>query len=164
MENAAKALLIGGCITLSVLIVSLGIYVVNTSNATSEAGSMMSSLEIKTHNARYEVLEGVQNGNNVKILLGYAIEDNNKLGEDAKKHDTEKLCVNIRSNDSTILSAFKSNSEMKRALTTRDHGVRYAGNIRQIIKVIQSNRKYKMWYSYTKSGYIWEIHIDTPGT
>ena len=34
MENAAKALLIGGCITLSVLIVSLGIYIVNTSNST----------------------------------------------------------------------------------------------------------------------------------
>lgn len=164
MENAAKALLIGGCITLSVLIVSLGIYVVNTSNSTSEAGSMMSSLEIKTHNARYETLEGLQNGNNVKTLLGYAIDDNNRLGEDARNRGTEELCVNIRSNDSTILNAFKSNSEIKSALTTRDYGVRYAENIRQIIKVIQTNRKYKIWYSYSKSGYIWEIHIDTPGT
>lgn len=164
MENAAKALLIGGCITLSVLIVSIGIYVVKANDTTDEASAMLSSIEIKMHNARYEVLEGLQSGRDVKTLLNYAIDDNNKLGEDARIHETEKLCVNIRSNDTTILNAFKSNSEMKKALTTRDHGVRYAENIRQIIKVIQTNRKYKIWYSYSKSGYIWEIHIDTPGT
>jgi len=53
MENAAKALLIGGCITLSVLIVSLGIYVVRANDTTDDASSVLSSIEIRMHNAKY---------------------------------------------------------------------------------------------------------------
>ena len=163
MENAAKALLIGGCITLSVLIVSLGIYVVRANDTTDDASSMLNSREIRMHNAKYEPYEGLQSGSEVKTILNYAIEDNAKLEGEERKWDTINICINIRSNDKTILNSFKD-AETKRALTTRDYGVRYAENIRQIIKVIQTNRKYKIWYSYSKSGYIWEIHIDTPGT
>ena len=155
MENAAKALLIGGCITLSVLIVSLGIYVVRANDTTDDASSVLS--------AKYETYEGLQSGSEVKTILNYAIEDNAKLEGEERKWNTVNICINIRSNDKTILNLFKD-AETKRALTTRDYGVRYAENIRQIIKVIQNNRKYKIWYSYTKSGYIWEIHIDTPDT
>lgn len=163
MENAAKALLIGGCITLSVLIVSLGIYVVRTNDTTDDASSVLSSIEIRMHNAKYEPYEGLQSGSEVKKILNYAIEDNAKLEGEERNADTINLCVNVRSNDKTILDSFRS-SDMKKALTTREYGVRLAENIRQIIKVIQTNRKYKIWYSYSKSGYIWEIHIDTPGT
>lgn len=163
MENAAKALLIGGCITLSVLIVSLGIYVVRTNDTTDDASSLLSSMEIRMHNSKYEPYEGLQSGSEVKTILNYAIEDNAKLEGEERNADTINLCVNVRSNDKTILDSFRS-SDMKKALTTREYGVRLAENIRQIIKVIQTNRKYKIWYSYSKSGYIWEIHIDTPGT
>ena len=83
MENAAKALLIGGCITLSVLIVSLGIYVVRANDTTDDASE-------------------------VKTILNYAIEDNAKLEGEERKWNTVNICINIRSNDKTMAKRNRS--------------------------------------------------------
>ena len=107
MENAAKALLIGGCITLSVLIVSLGIYVVRANDTTDDASSLLNSMEIRMHNAKYETYEGLQSGSEVKTILNYAIEDNAKLEGEERKWDTINICINITSTYIFYLNAKK---------------------------------------------------------
>lgn len=42
----------------------------------------------------------------------------------------------------------------------RSYGVRYPSNINEIADCISNYPKYKLWFSYNKYGYIWEIHID----
>ena len=144
------------------MIISIGLYFFTQANSTADVASTLSSLEIQTHNSRYEMLRGIQSGTNVRIVLNYAVQDNESLGESAKDADTINLCVNVRSNDSDILKKFKNNSAMYSALTTRNYGVRFVENIKQIANVVQTNRNYYVWYSYTTSGYIWEVHIDSP--
>lgn len=162
MENGTKALLLSAGILLAIALIGIGAYLVNNMENISTDTSTVDELAIQTYNKKYELAEGIQNGNIVKQLLNYAIEDNRKIGEAAREAKTNDICVHIRSNSEDILNSFKSKREIYSALTTRDHGVKYAENIREISKVISSNRRYKIWYTYTKTGYIWEIHIDKP--
>lgn len=165
MENASKALLIAGAIILSVLIISIGMYIVNKTNSITNLGEAELNIsKIQAFNSKYETYEGIQHGKNVKKVLQYAIQDNNiLLGDSQRAASTIDRCLNIRSNHPSILSAFSSNASMKSALTTRSYGVRYAENIEQISRVINPKGKYKLSFSYsTANGYIWEIHIDFP--
>ena len=160
MENATKALLIAAGVLVAVILISLGIIIVRNAGATIADTSAIDEIEIKKHNTRYEVLEGVQSGRTVKQILNYAIEDNESLGDAARKPETEMITVNIRSNSDDILDAFRNNSSMYNALTTRAYGVRYVENIREVSNVVSYNKKYKIWFSYSSIGWIWEIHID----
>ena len=161
MENATKTLLISGGVLIAMLIIAMSLYIAKKNNSTIDSNTELDALEVQAHNSRYEVFKGVQSGSNVKAILNYAIEDNEKMGADARISETEKWCVNIRSNDKDILEAFKSDSEIYRALTTRNHGVRYEENIQKISSAILPEKKYKISYSYTEAGYIWEIHVDS---
>lgn len=161
MENTNKTLLITASVLLIMLIISMSLYIARENSTIIESNTELSALEVQAHNSRYEIYKGTQSGNNVKVILNYAIEDNEKMGADARKPETEKWCVNIRSNDEDVLNTFKADSEIYFALTTRNHGVRYQENIKKVANAISSGKKYKISYSYTEAGYIWEIHIDS---
>lgn len=163
MENSQKALLISAGTLMVLLIISLGIYIYRNSSDTTNTELKLNDIEVKAHNSKYEVFNGIQRGNAVKSVLNYAIQDNTSMGEEARKKETEQWCVNVRSDDKELLQKF-ANTEIYRGLTSRDHGVRYIENIKKISDVVVSNKKYKVWYSYTKAGYIWEIHIDNVDT
>lgn len=160
MENGSKALLISGAILLAISLISMATYLVSNMKNIATDTSTIGELDMQAYNSKYEALEGVKSGSVVKTILNYAIEDNRKMNGTERTSETEDICVNIRSNSEDILNAFKNNRVMYEALTTRNYGVRYAENIRQISKVISNSKKYKIWYTYTKTGYIWEIHID----
>lgn len=54
---------------------------------------------------------------------------------------------------------------MKKGLNeSRSYGVIYPANINEIADCISNYPKYKLWFSYNKYGYIWEIHIDNVDT
>lgn len=159
MENGIKALLLSASVLLAIALIGIGTYLVSMSNDSTDI-STLDELAVQTYNKKYELAEGIQSGSVVKQLLNYAIEDNRKLGDSARQRDTEKICINIRSNSEEILNAFRNKHEIYHALTTREHGVRYEENIRQISNIISNTKKYRIWYTYTKTGYIWEIHID----
>lgn len=161
MENVIKALIISAVVLLAIMIISFGMFIYESSNSTVTENKTLDQLELKTHNSKYELLKGIQTGTKVKILLEYAIQDNEKFGNSKRDYDSRYFTVNIRSNDEDILKSFKGNSKFVESLTTREYGVRYEENIRKISDAIRNSRKYRIWYSYTSTGYIWEIHIDS---
>jgi len=55
MENASKAIIIGGSVLISILIVSLGIYIYNsTKDTTGKAEEAAVSLEVQLYNKKFE--------------------------------------------------------------------------------------------------------------
>lgn len=102
MENASKALIIAGAILLSILIVSIGIYIYNSSvNSTKKAiASKEMEMQLMQFNKQYEVYEGIQSSNNIKQLLNIASQNNMEL---YKSTDTIELCVCVRSKSKNYL-------------------------------------------------------------
>ena len=160
MENAIKALMICAGVLLVILIISLGIYIYNTSTDSMNVNETMAKLEIIEKNHEYELYDGIRSGKDVKRLLEMACQNNKTLYMESS---TIQYCVCIRSNVSEILKEFSGNREMTRGLNgTREYGVRYPENIRDIEKVISETKKYNIWFKYNDDGIIWEINIDEP--
>ena len=158
MENTSKALIIAGAILLSILIISLGIFIYNNSvgsTADSIANTEM-EMQLMQFNAQYEIYEGIQNSSSIKQLINMASQNNQEL---YKSNDTIELCVCFRTNSNRILSKI-NNSTVKNALTARTYGLRYPSNIKQIASYLGANEKYNIEFKYNDYGYIWEIWIN----
>lgn len=160
MENASKSLLIAGAILIAILLISMGIFIYNNtgSMAASQSGSEAEKMKIIRFNNEYTMYEGRQNGSNVKRLLQSASLNNSEL---YNSQDTIQDCVCIRTKSKEILNQIKD-AEFKRGLTTREYGVRYPSNIKEISKYIMSGKNYDISFNYNKRGYIWEIWINEP--
>lgn len=68
MENASKALIIAGAILLSILLISLGIFIFNQAQDTV-SNSGMSQAEVTSFNNKFLKYEGIQKGSVVKSLI-----------------------------------------------------------------------------------------------
>lgn len=82
MENASKALIIAGAILISILLISVGILVMNsTGNMQDEVGTTSDSMAIQTFNSNFTVYEGNEmSGSQVKSLLSYIKSSNASCG------------------------------------------------------------------------------------
>lgn len=59
MENASKALIIAGAILISILLISVGIIIMNsTGSVTDQVGSQADSMAIQTFNGQFTSYEG----------------------------------------------------------------------------------------------------------
>lgn len=94
MENASKALIIAGAILLSILLISLGIYIF-TQAQTVVNGSGMTQAEVKSFNEQFLKYEGTKKGSEVKSLV-QEVNVNNKQDESLERQ------IEI---DSTIVTA-----------------------------------------------------------
>lgn len=160
MENAIKALMICAIVLLVILIISLGMYIYNSSADSMHLSETMTEFEIIEKNHEYELYSGVRSGRDVKTLLRMASENNEELYLESS---TIKYCVCIRSNVPEILKDFSTDAEMTRGLNgTREYGVRYPSNIKDIADQISDYNQYKIWFKYNDDGFIWEINIDEP--
>ena len=101
--------------------------------------------------------EGKQKGSAVKRLLVEACTANEDLYE---FQDTIENCVCIRTKSQEILKQVK-NAEIKRALNgTREYGLRYPANIKQMDNWIKSDSVYQISFDYnSQNGRINEIWI-----
>lgn len=158
MENASKALIVAGAILLSILIISIGIYIYNSDTSTTSdiVIDTTMKMQLTQFNKQYEMYEGIQSGSNIKQLLNMASQNNKEL---YKSNDTIQLCVNIRTNSDRILANIKD-AEVKRGLTTRSYGVRYPSNIKDIESYLGDNERYNIELEYNEYGYVWEIWIN----
>ena len=69
MENASKALLIAGAILIVIVLISIGMLIVNSTNdVTEQASSTATSQAIQTFNSQFTQYEGTQKGSTVKNL------------------------------------------------------------------------------------------------
>lgn len=159
MENITKTLIIAAGILVTILIISLGMYIYNVSNSVDIEDATI-QIETLAHNKQYELYAGIRTGDDVKILLNMASNKNKDLYKDSKNITN---CICIRSNIPSIINEFASDNDMRSGLNgTRSYGIRYPSNIRKISKCISSSQKYKIWFRYNDAGLIWEINIDEP--
>lgn len=84
MENASKALIIAGAILISILLISVGILIMNSTDGMQDSmQSSMSQQEIEAFNSPFLTYESTsQTATNVKALLG-------KIAASNTTHDAE---------------------------------------------------------------------------
>lgn len=71
MENASKALLIAGAILIVIVLISIGMMIVSSSqDITGQVGDITTSQAITAFNQEYENYQGPQRGASVRSLLG----------------------------------------------------------------------------------------------
>ena len=158
MQNATKALIIASAVLITILIISLGLFIYSKSNSADQASSTLGEMEVMSFNEQYRPYEGTRSGGEVKALLQKASQHNQELYQ---SQDIIKYCVCIRSNVQDILNYFSKDAQMLTGLNgSRSYGVRYHSNIAQISEGGSQTKKYKVWFSYNDYGYIWEIHVD----
>lgn len=82
MENASKALIIAGAILISILLISVGILVMNsTGTMQDEVKTSSDSMAIQTFNSNFTAYEGNEvSGSQVKSLLSYIKSSNASCG------------------------------------------------------------------------------------
>ncbi len=84
MENASKALIIAGAILLSILIISLGIFIFQQAKEATNT-DQLSELEVTSFNNKFDKYEGTKvSGAQVKALIN-AVNTNNNTTEDEGK-------------------------------------------------------------------------------
>ena len=100
MENASKALIIGGAILLAVLIVALGMTVYNRVSDVGNSASV-DSQKAQAFNASFEPYIGPNvRGSNVRLLLD-AVSSNNRTTDD----DSTKINVTVANNSGNDLAS-----------------------------------------------------------
>ena len=94
MENASKALLIAGAILIVIVLISVGMLIVNsTQDVTSEAEQTAASQANDTFNRQFTQFEGKQKGSTCKSLKT-AVESSNGA------HDTDhKVTLSLEAED-----------------------------------------------------------------
>lgn len=85
MENASKALIIAGAILLSILIISLGIFIFNQASEITKS-SNLSEVEVLNFNEKFTSFEGTNvRGSEVNSLLTRIVQNNVANQEDTSK-------------------------------------------------------------------------------
>ena len=170
MENATKALIIAASILLAILIISIGFYIVNKSNAADLTENELSTMEAQIFNQEYLLYEGVQRGTKIKQLLIKAAMYNGQFTGSSfsiNGGDFAQLSSNgfgIRGTAKDIITpASKLSADWMMQLTYQGNykvGVAQPGNIRKIAGWLKPERKYLVSFSYFENGRIREIIID----
>lgn len=170
MENASKALIVAGSILLSILLITIGIYISNRVNIASDVNSEMSAIEVQVFNQDYLLYEGVQPGRIIQKLLEKAAVYNAQYtgssysinGGDFAK--LSKYGMGIRGTAKDIIEpASKLTRDWILQLTYQGGykvGVAHPGNIRKIASWLKQNKKYNLSFSYFENGRIGEIIIN----
>lgn len=120
MENASKALIIAGAILISILLISVGVMVMNsTGNMQGQVEDEMTQQAIQTFNAKFTAYEGEKKGSQVRSLMG--IVDSLK-GTSGGHTVTVKYNNTEVSNPGTLSSKVKSTATYTIEVKTDEQG------------------------------------------
>lgn len=146
MENTAKALLIAGAIIICVLIVSVGMYIYNSSQGdVMTAMASMSTQEIEVYNSKYTLYEGEQTGADIKSLVGILITNSNVNKDDPTR----------------IPGIYLENAQKFEDSGIPENGddASYKNVLEQIRKCVEIKHKYWVEISYQNNGLVDYITI-----
>ncbi|MCI8470932.1 MAG: hypothetical protein HFJ35_05660 [Clostridia bacterium] len=123
MENASKALIVAGAIFLSILIISLGIYIFNQASEVTKS-SNLSEIEVLQFNEKYTSYEGENvRGSEVNTLLTRIVQNNVGNQDDKSK----QVNVTVQVNDANWQSGTKPSGAItslsSKALTGKTYRV-----------------------------------------
>lgn len=126
MENASKALIIAGAILLSILIISLGIFIFNQASEVTKS-SNLSEVEVLNFNEKFTSFEGTNvRGSEVNSLITRIIQNNV-----ANQTDTSKQVKLTQSGEgwqsgtAASAKAITQGSQAKKAQTGKTYKVEY---------------------------------------
>ena len=102
MENASKALIIAGAIIISIMVISLAVFVFNRMGGEAKEQANMDEEQIAAFNSKLTPYLGRQSGSQVNALIQYVISANNTAvsSKDATKAIT--ITFPITSGNNTI--------------------------------------------------------------
>ena len=89
MENASKALLIAGAILIVIVLISIGMLIVNSTNdVTEQATTTAQGQAIQTFNSQFTQYEGTQKGSTVKNLY-QSVQASNAANRDSGERQVQ---------------------------------------------------------------------------
>lgn len=91
MENASKALIIAAAILISILLISVGVYVVGIAQEQIN-NSDMSSIELETFNQKFTKYQGSQKGSAIRTLVQEVMAYNNS----DQASDETRVSINFK--------------------------------------------------------------------
>ncbi len=116
MENASKALIIAGAILISIILISLGIMVMNsTGDVTGRMEEEMQGTSISAFNSKFTQYNGKQKGSTIKSLMNEMISSN-------ASSDDHKVSVTgvLGTTASAVQAAAKSTTSYKVTISDSD--------------------------------------------
>lgn len=118
MENASKALIIAGAILISILLITVGIMVISsTDGITDEMGSSMSEMEIQSFNSKFTGYEAdKQKASQVKALLD-KVSATNTSNEATSSSDAKFVGISFKTGTSTITDVDTARQSVKTTKT-----------------------------------------------
>lgn len=126
MENASKALIIAGAILLSILLITLGIFIFQQAQSTIQ-NSGMSQAEINTFNSQFSKYEGTKKGSEVKSMI-QEINVNNAQDESGEHQITVTGVVTATTAGSAGGSSAKKNQYLtSKIINTKTYEVEITG-------------------------------------
>lgn len=136
MENATKALLIAAAVLIAILLISFGVYIINsTGDVINSSGDALGDLEVSQFNKKFNSYEGnSKNGTTVKTLLQTVVNHNKA------QTDTSRL-VEVKLGSSVLITS-ATNCIMP---TTFETGAKYdvvcVTDNSGLVKTIQLTKK-----------------------
>lgn len=128
MENASKALIIAGAILLSILIISLGIFIFNQASEITKS-SNLSEVEVLQFNEKFTSFEGNNvRGSEVNTLITRILQNNVANQEDKSKQVKLKIEAgetNWNGKNPSESKEYTKGSEVGKAQTGKTYNVSY---------------------------------------
>ncbi len=127
MENASKALIIAGAILLSILIISLGIFIFNQASEITKS-SNLSEVEVLNFNEKFTSFEGTNvRGSEVNSLLNRIVQ-NNVANQEDKSKQVKLTQSGSNWQSGTTSSGTAPVSPVKKAQTGKTYTVEWTPN------------------------------------
>lgn len=153
MGNDTRSLLIGGAVSMVVLIISIGVFIFNTANSTTyESMSQFSAQEVNSFNSKFAMYDGLQDGIQVKNLIALLI-SNSTVYEKEGFARLPQLIIS-KNNDFSKIGL----SDATRPVEENERS-EYVNNLSKIRNKISTSKKYVIELEYANSGIIDKINI-----
>lgn len=141
MENATKALLIAAAVLIAILLISFGVYIINsTGDVINSSSDALGDLEVSQFNKKFNSYEGnSKNGTTVKTLLQTVVTHNKAQTDNSRlvavtvtENGTNTKTIVAAATDATIEGTFATGAKYDVACETDNSG---------LIKVIRLIKK-----------------------
>ena len=154
MGSNTKSLLLGGSISIAVLLISIAMFVFNTATGTTnEAVLKITEQEVLAFNQKITLYEGEQNGGNIRSLIAQLISNANVVDKDDKLYQLPDLIVA----NSEQLNEF-SVQDAQRPITIENIS-EYIRILTKTRNTIKNSDKYYIELEYASTGIIDKISI-----
>lgn len=143
MENASKALIIAGAILISILLISVGVLIMNSTNGvTSGMGGSARAMEMQTFNSQFVSYGGdAVSSSQVRSLVSSVITSN-------AENENHPVLV------ATKGPGFKAGTSLYNS------GTSDAANLAKINQGLKSTYRFKVSLEYDEDGFINKITIE----